>query len=1100
MKKLIELFNKKYGHIYGVIDDSIDNEDVFKAYKIIKTLCADDIEIMEMLDRIKLPSPKTARESIDKIDAEYVNGGGMSEDDLMKYNIPFDSREVTEIIYDGDMENYENIQLEEGVYYVKLLNEPIEPECLEGGSFVTTSPDGTLEVSIFLDTEDTVEGVYTFNEGTIAVVKKNVEGVPLSIGVWILYIDEGEPNYHISRIKYFSDDNFNLLDEKFIPYIPGKKNKNNAEIFNDMINNIAEGKYSHAEGQNTTARGYASHAEGYHGIASGDYSHVEGRETITYGNQAHAEGYNTQAEGNSSHTEGNNTRSMGKYSHSEGESSYKSDNSIVSFTSNDDIITKWKSQKFSLTKGRASHTEGLNGLALGDYSHVEGCRTIATGESAHVEGRDNKAEGICSHAEGDGTKATGNTSHAEGTYSVASGDYSHAEGNSFANGRESHSEGGATRTFGQYSHAEGRYAVSLGESSHAEGKSEWNADSRVTGLSIDTSNDTIINKWKDQKFSLAKGEASHVEGNNSLALGKYSHTEGNQTIASGQSSHAEGAGSTASGVVSHAEGNQTVASGQASHAEGFKTMAGGNYSHAEGCGTLASSLNQHSEGKYNIEDAERKYIHIVGNGSSDTTRSNAHTLDWSGNAWYSGKLSQEGTPTEDKDLTTKKYVDDKTEILPVKNNYIIFEDAVPSSTEVASTYSNSGGFEYYIFDSLQNEDMIISAVKYNLNVTFNDGTNDRTMDLIIENSLKGGAFCEKDGFAVQVSYSEAYHAIEMILVNANNHTQYSILKATLNCDAYSNLLQNHLIQNINYNKIEEVPGELDGIVNRKYFTLEGKEYYDLYDNLSIWDANKFNERLDENSGVKRNEFFKLPGKDNYTMQINQKDSEGIGFGQHISIDNSKNVHIVADAGVDVIIKIYNSTTKELIGTLNYCEAGFYKTRVINKDYLNGVTSIFIAFTVKDSTESFYGNTYVNDLIVHYDSSFLVKEEILTKTNTKEYIPIGDYNPATKKYVDEKIASIDTTINTLPVNGSLNLTTSKFQTTTLATDTEVILPTVEGYTEIHLFFLGISGTNVSDTNVAWNSKPTIEDNKKYEFIYTYVNSEIGWLGKAVVYTV
>ena len=34
-------------------------------------------------------------------------------------------------------------------------------------------------------------------------------------------------------------------------------------------------------------------------------------------------------------------------------------------------------------------------------------------------------------------------------------------------------------------------------------------------------------------------------------------------------------------------------------------------------------------------------------------------MDWNGNAWYAGKLSQEGTPTEDRDLTTKKYVDDK---------------------------------------------------------------------------------------------------------------------------------------------------------------------------------------------------------------------------------------------------------------------------------------------------------------------------------------------------------------------------------------------------------------------------------------------------------
>lgn len=825
MKKLIELFNKKYGDTYGIIDDSLCGEDLYKAYKIIKTLCKDDTEVMEMLEKVKLPDPKTASESIDKIDAEHVNGG-MTEDDLMKYNIPFDGREVTEIIYDGNMENYEHVELEEGYYFVKILNEPIEPKCLDGANATIVSNDGTIEVTLHLD-EETDGKLYTFNSELVGIVKESIEVPPLGVGIWVLQENLNDTHNYISKIEYYNEGNFNLLDKKYIPYMAGKKLKNNAEIFNDMENNEARGYYSHAEGWDTTASGIASHAEG-------------------------------------------------------------------------------------------SET-------------------------------------------------------------------------------------------------------------------------------------------------------------------------------------------TASGYASHAEGDSTTASGNFSHAEGDGTTASGYYSHAEGSGTRASSGNQHVQGKYNIEDTADKYAHIVGNGeynynTGEAVRSNAHTLDWSGNGWYAGKLTQEGVPTEDKDLTTKKYVDDKTKILPVKNNYIIFEDAVPSSTEVASTYSNSGGFEYYIFDSLQNEDMIISAVKYNLNVTFNDGTNDRTMDLIIKRSLKNGAFCEKDGFAVQVIYSETNHTIRMIVVNANDYTRYSILKATLNCDFYSNLLQDYHIENINYNKIEEVPTALNSIANYENFTLKGKEYYELYDNLSIWDANKFNERLDENSGVKRNEFFKLLGKDNYTMQIKQKDSEGIGFGQHISIDNSKNVHIVADAGVDVIIKIYNSTTKELIDTLNYCKAGFYMTRILNKDYLNGVTSIFIAFTVKDSTESFYGNTYVNDLIVHYDSSFLVKDEILTKTNTKEYTPTGDYNPATKKYVDEKIASIDTTINTLPVNGSLNLTTSKFQTTTLATDTEVILPTVEGYAEIHLFFLGISGTNVSDTNVAWNSKPTIEDNKKYEFIYTYVNSEIGWLGKAVVYTV
>ena len=72
MKKLIELFNKKYGDTYGVIDDSLCGEDLYKAYKIIKTVCKDDTEVMEMLEKVKLPDPKTATESIEKINIECV--------------------------------------------------------------------------------------------------------------------------------------------------------------------------------------------------------------------------------------------------------------------------------------------------------------------------------------------------------------------------------------------------------------------------------------------------------------------------------------------------------------------------------------------------------------------------------------------------------------------------------------------------------------------------------------------------------------------------------------------------------------------------------------------------------------------------------------------------------------------------------------------------------------------------------------------------------------------------------------------------------------------------------------------------------------------
>lgn len=124
-------------------------------------------------------------------------------------------------------------------------------------------------------------------------------------------------------------------------------------------------------------------------------------------------------------------------------------------------------------------------------------------------------------------------------------------------------------------------------------------------------------------------------------IGVCSFCEGQKSKATGVASHAEGNYTTASGDYSHAEGNHTTASNINSHAEGASTIASGIDSHAEGSGTIASSMCQHVQGQSNIEDSAGIYAHIVGNGTSNTKRSNAHTLDWSGNAWFAGTV--EGT-------------------------------------------------------------------------------------------------------------------------------------------------------------------------------------------------------------------------------------------------------------------------------------------------------------------------------------------------------------------------------------------------------------------------------------------------------------------------
>lgn len=130
-------------------------------------------------------------------------------------------------------------------------------------------------------------------------------------------------------------------------------------------------------------------------------------------------------------------------------------------------------------------------------------------------------------------------------------------------------------------------------------------------------------------------------------LGKHSQAFGQNTIASGYASYAEGTKTTASGESSHAEGSNTTASGIQSHTEGYNTTASGQISHAEGRGTVAQGKNQHVQGIYNIEDTTS--AHIVGNGGDNYSRSNAYTLDWSGNAWFAGDVYTGSTSGKNKD-------------------------------------------------------------------------------------------------------------------------------------------------------------------------------------------------------------------------------------------------------------------------------------------------------------------------------------------------------------------------------------------------------------------------------------------------------------------
>ena len=151
----------------------------------------------------------------------------------------------------------------------------------------------------------------------------------------------------------------------------------------------------------------------------------------------------------------------------------------------------------------------------------------------------------------------------------------------------------------------------------------------------------------------ASGYCAFAENAAEDASGYWSHAEGSGTTASGRTSHAEGENTIASGQAAHTEGRYTTGSQNCAHAEGYQTNAGGTLSHTEGLYTVANHQAQHVFGTANIADdstaeatGKGKYIEIVGNGTVSSNwanptivRSNARTLDWSGNEVLSGGLT-----------------------------------------------------------------------------------------------------------------------------------------------------------------------------------------------------------------------------------------------------------------------------------------------------------------------------------------------------------------------------------------------------------------------------------------------------------------------------
>jgi hypothetical protein len=337
--------------------------------------------------------------------------------------------------------------------------------------------------------------------------------------------------------------------------------------------------------------------------------------------------------------------------------------------------------------------------AIGDYSHSEGFETTARGEASHAAGKGTIAEGEAQTVVG-----KYNVVDKTSLFIVGDGDSNSARSNAFKIAGDGKAYNGNDEAYALDKDIPVNLSELIDDATHrvvtdAE-KTTWNAKSDFSGSYEDLtfkpdipsnlsngSSPGSITQLSATIFtdSRNKGGTSsnptQIYPNHAAAFGSSVVTGdkafacGKDTLAYKNGAHAEGEGSIvynddgtininastgALGWYSHTEGRKTTAKGDSAHAEGRDTIAGAGTSHAEGYGTQALSTSQHVQGKYNIADSANTYAHIVGNGESASKPSNAHTLDWNGNACYAGDVYV-GSASKDsgKKLATEDYVDNK---------------------------------------------------------------------------------------------------------------------------------------------------------------------------------------------------------------------------------------------------------------------------------------------------------------------------------------------------------------------------------------------------------------------------------------------------------
>ena len=295
--------------------------------------------------------------------------------------------------------------------------------------------------------------------------------------------------------------------------------------------------------------------------------------------------------------------------------------------------------------GTNSFSAGFQNTAKGKYSQALGYKSRANGDYTTAIGRKAFAKENNAYALGDSAQAKGAGSYAIGAGAVASGMCSFAIGSVGQDSLKNPLK--AAKATGDYA-----YAIGAGTQATDIGALAMGVE---TTASYDYSTAIGYKTTASGKYSTAMGFETRASGGWSTAMGE-------KTKATSSNATAMGDNTTASGIGSTAMGRETTASGGYSTAMGRETTASGNSSTAMGYNTTAPSFCEVVLGQYNTRAnpsstynwATSDRVFVIGNGKSDSERSNALIVYKNGNTEFRGNVypsSQQNIYTENNQFT-----------------------------------------------------------------------------------------------------------------------------------------------------------------------------------------------------------------------------------------------------------------------------------------------------------------------------------------------------------------------------------------------------------------------------------------------------------------